>query len=411
MRIRLFSIYVFLLATTAIAADPESWLQWGGPKRNFMLETKSLPDTFPEGGPKRLWNRELGEGHSSILVENGRLYTMYRPSSSDQEAVIALDAATGKTVWEHRYDAPSGDLDFSRGAGPHGTPLIVGDRLFASGTRKMLLVLDKRSGKPLWSHDLMKEYGAPKPGRGHAPSPLAYKNTVIVPAGGAGQALMAFNQHDGSLVWKAGTVQYSPASPVIINIGGQDQLVYFAGDQIAGFNPNDGALLWTHPHQTEYGLNISTPVWGSDNILLVSSAYNSGSRALKLTQSGGKTTVEELWFNNRMRVHFGTIIRLGDYAYGSSGDFGPAFLTAINVKTGEVAWQDRSFARASFVYADGKLLLLDEDGTLGLATVSPSGLKVLARAPVMTRLAWTLPTLAGRTVYVRDRKSIAAYGL
>ena len=65
----------------------------------------------------------------------------------------------------------------------------------------------------------------------------------------------------------------------------------------------------------------------------------------------------------------------------SSGDFGPAFLSAVNVKTGAIAWQDRAFARAQLLYADGKLIVLDEDGTLGLATVSPQGLKVLARAP------------------------------
>ena len=46
-------------------------------------------------------------------------------------------------------------------------------------------------------------------------------------------------------------------------------------------------------------------------------------------------------------------------------------------------WQDRSFARAQLLYADGKLIILDEDGNLGLATVSPQGLKVLARAAVL----------------------------
>ena len=64
-----------------------------------------------------------------------------------------------------------------------------------------------------------------------------------------------------------------------------------------------------------------------------------------------------------MRVHIGTVIRLGNHVYGSSGDFGPAFLTAVDVKTGKIVWQDRSFARAQLLYADGKLILLDEDGT------------------------------------------------
>ena len=137
----------------------------------------------------------------------------------------------------------------------------------------------------------------------------------------------------------------------------------------------------------------------------MSSAYSTGSRAIELRQAGGKTTVAEKWFSNRMRVHIGTIIRLGDHVYASSGDFGPAFLTAVDLKTGKIAWQDRSFARAQLLYADGKLIILDEDGNLGLATVSPQGLKVLARAAVLSNVAWTPPTLAGTTLYVRDRKT------
>ena len=87
-----------------------------------------------------------------------------------------------------------------------------------------------------------------------------------------------------------------------------------------------------------------------------------------------------------MRVHIGTVIRLGDFAYASSGDFGPAFISAIDLKNGEIAWQDRSFARAQLLYADNKLIVLDEDGVLGLATVSPertesAGARQRAREP------------------------------
>ena len=63
------------------------------------------------------------------------------------------------------------------------------------------------------------------------------------------------------------------------------------------------------------------------------------------------------------------------------------------------------------LYADGKAILLDEDGNLGLVTLSPTGMKVLARASVLQNLAWTPPTLSGTTLYVRDRKTIAAFNL
>jgi outer membrane protein assembly factor BamB len=401
------------------AATPSEWTQWGGPTRDFMSDAKGLATTWPAGGPRKLWTRALGEGHSSILVENGRLYTMYRPMGmlslvrrSQEEVVTALDAATGKTLWEFKYPSPTDDLDFSQGAGPHSTPLIVGNLLYATSTRKELFALNKATGKKVWSHDFMKEYGAPSPGRGYSCSPLFYNGTIIVTMGGPGQSVAAFNQQTGALVWKAGEFQSAPASPILIDVDGQKQLVLFAGESVAGLDPSNGRTLWTRGHKTDWGLNISTPVWSpSDHLLFVSSAYSTGSRAIELRQAGGTTTTSEKWFSRRMRVHIGTVIRLGDYAYGSSGDFGPAFISAIDMKTGNVVWQDRSFARAQLLYADGKAIVLDEDGNLGLATLAPQGLKVLAKAPVMEHLSWTPPTLVGTTLYARDRKTIAAFNL
>jgi outer membrane protein assembly factor BamB len=407
-------------ARSRVTADAGSdWTQWGGPTRNFMSESKGLASSWPTAGPKKLWTRALGEGHSSILAEGGRLYTMYRPGGlatyirrSQEEVVIALDAAAGKTIWEYRYAAPTDGVDFSQGAGPHATPLIAGNRLYATSSRRELFALDKATGKPFWSHDFIKEYGAPNPGRGYSCSPLAFRDTVIVTVGGPNQAVAAFNQQTGALVWKSGSGEASPASPILIDVDGQPQLVVFGGDRIAGMNPANGQTLWSHPHKTDWGLNISTPVWSStDHLLFASAAYSTGSRALELRQLDGKAHVAEKWFTNRMRVHIGTVIRLGDYVYGSSGDFGPSFLSAVDMKSGKIAWQDRSFSRAQLLYADGKLILLDEDGNLGLATVSPEGLKVLARAPVLQNISWTPPTLAGTTLYVRDRKTIAAFNL
>lgn len=415
--IRLLAVTFLLSSTATITAQTPApaWTQWGGPTRDFVVPSTGLANSWPSSGPRRLWTRPLGEGHSAILFENGRLYSQYRPAASrrsQEEVIVAIDAASGKTIWEHRYPSSTTGADFSEGAGPHATPLIVGNRLFAAGSRREFFALDKDSGKVLWSRDLIKEYGAPAVDRGMANSPLLFNNTIILPIGGRGQAVGAFNPETGALLWKAGNVEYSPASPTVIDVDGQKQLVLFGGDRMAGFDATTGRELWNHAHRTDWGLNISTPVWTpSDHLLLFSSAYGTGSRALELRQAGGKTTVAERWAQQRVRVHIGSIIRIGDMAYMSSGDFGPAFVTAINTKTGAVAWQDRAFARAQLLYADGKLIVLDEDGTLGLATVSAQGLKVLARAPILEHLAWTPPTLIGKTLYVRDRKTIAAYDL
>ena len=129
---------------------------------------------------------------------------------------------------------------------------------------------------------------------------------------------------------------------------------------------------------------------------------------LQLSRHGNQTSVKEIWFSNRMRVHIGNTVRVEDYIYGSSGDFGPAFFSAVDVKTGQVVWQDRSLSKASFVYADNKFILVDEDGNLVLATASATGLKVHSKVPTLSSNAWTAPTLVGTTLYLRDRKTIMA---
>ena len=133
-----------LPGSRAFAQDPADypaaaeWRQWGGPTRSLQVDATGLVDIWPQEGPPQLWTRSLGLGHSTVIVDVGRLYTQYRPDTGSgwatEERVIALDAVTGETVWEYAY--PSQPLDFNPGAGPHASPLVVGGRLFTAGTNK-----------------------------------------------------------------------------------------------------------------------------------------------------------------------------------------------------------------------------------------------------------------------------------
>ncbi len=402
------------------AAEPSpGWPQWGGPNRDFKAGSTGLAEAWPEEGPPMLWRRPLGEGYSTVVAEDETLYTMYRHSTGEregQEVVVALDAGSGQTRWEYRYEEPIPEkMNTGFGPGPHSTPLIVGDRLFAVGAIAKLHALDKKTGQLLWSRDLYNEFSLDRIGlksnRGYASSPIAYKDTLILPLGGIGKAVVALRQADGSVAWKRHDFQLSPSSPVLIEVDGQKQLVLFMAAEIIGLNPDNGDSYWSHPHKTQYDCNISTPVWGEDNLLFMSAAYDSGSRVLELKQANGATSVRELWFNKRMRVHFGPAIRLGDVIYGSSGDFGPAFFMAVDVKTGLLLWRQRGLAKAQIVFADDKFLIVDEDGQVALARPGEKGLDILSKVELLESRAWTAPTVVGTHLYLRDRKSIMALDL
>jgi outer membrane protein assembly factor BamB len=396
----------------------ESWPVWGGPRRDFIARSTGLASAWPPEGPRQLWSRTLGDGYSPIAESDGVLFTAYRRGSKD--VVIALDAATGKTLWEYAYEAPfQHAYSEAVGPGPYAMPQVVGDRIVTVSGTGRIHSLDKRSGRPAWTHDLYAEFGATRLEFGYSCHALPYKDTLIYLAGGAapyfgfgrGSAVVAFRQNDGGVVWKNLAFRNAHSSPLLIEVDGQPQVAALVADRVIGFSPASGELLWSHAHHTQHGLAVSTPVWAEGNLLFISSAYSGGARVLRLAQSGGRTTVNELWHNPRLQLHFGSAVRVGDYLYMSSGHSGPAFMSAVELKTGRIVWQTRDFAKAQLLYADGKLIVLDEDGVLALARATPERLQVLARAPLQQRLSWTPPTLVGTRLYVRDRSTISARDL
>ena len=392
------------------AAVAEDWPVWGGKNRDFLVNSSGLADSWPPTGPKKLWSRPLGDGYSAIAEEGGVLYTAFRRGSKD--VVTALDAATGKTRWEYEYDNPfTNSYSEEVGPGPYAMPEVIGDRVVtASGTGK-IHSLDKKTGRPVWSHDLYNEFHASHLQFGYSCHALPYKDTLIYLAGGDGDGAIAFRQRDGAVVWKALQYTNSHSSPLLINVDGQPQVVAVAANTVFGFSPDNGTLYWTHEHKTPYGLAVSTPVWALGNLLFVASAYGTGARVLQLSQTGGRTGVKELWANNRLELHIGTAIQRDGYVYISSGHDGPVLMTAIELKTGAIKWRERGFAKAQLLYADGKIILADQDGTLALCKVSPEKFEVLSKASVLQSIAWTPPTLVGTRLYVRDRKTVEAFDL
>ena len=86
-------------------------------------------------------------------------------------------------------------------------------------------------------------------------------------------------------------------------------------------------------------------------------------------------------------------------------------MSAVELKTGKIAWRQRGFAKAQLLWGDGKVILADEDGTLALCRVSPEKFEVLSQVSLLQNIAWTPPTLVGTHLYLRDRHTIMALDL
>src|SRR5712692_7843074 len=303
------------------AASPE-WGQWAGPNRNFQVTARPFAQAWPQGGPRVVWRQPMPFGSSSVAVDHGRLYTMYR--DGDNETVVALDAGTGKTVWEYKYPAVFlKGMNMNTGPGPHATPLVDGDRLYTAGVTGKFHCLNKKTGKVLWIRGLIEELGGSVMLRGYSNSPLHYQDTVIV------------------------------------MVGGEEQVACVLEKAVAGFDPASGRLLWSHPHENRGGDITSTLIWGADNLLFFSGAYQGGSRTLQLSRENGATVVKQLWFHSQLRVHHTNVMRIGDYVYASNGDFGGTIYLCLNIRTGQILWRERSMPRANALLVGDRAILLD----------------------------------------------------
>ena len=192
---------VLVALVVAPATTSAGWPQWGGPDRNFVTRSSGLAATWPADGPRRIWQRTLGDGFSAIVSDGRTLYTLYRDGHDD--VAIAIDAATGKTVWESRYAAPFHETCSEQlGAAPRAAPLIAGDRLITVSAGGLMQSFDRLTGKAAWSRDLLAGATDAVRACGYSSSPLAFEDTIITTAGGKGRGVVALNARSGEPVWK-----------------------------------------------------------------------------------------------------------------------------------------------------------------------------------------------------------------
>ena len=391
-------LIALLLAGGAAAAD---WPQWGGPSRDFVVAGAGAAPGWSAGVPAVLWRRPLGPGYSAIAAHEGRLFTMTR--RGDEEVVVALAADDGRTLWEHAYAAPvtpGPTLDTSWGEGPNATPLVADGRVYAFGFTAVLSCLDAATGELLWRHELAEEIGAKRPYFGHSASPMRYRDTVVVAAGGA----MAFRLDDGERVWASDEFEATYASPRLWRTAGTTQLVVPAAGEVVGLDPEDGRLLWRHPHANSARTILSDALPGEDGVLFVS-AYFLGSIGLEL--GAGGESVKERWQSRGLQLAQSNAIRVGDVVYG----FHNSILAALDMASGELLWRERGFERANLVRVGDRFLLFDRLGTLSLVSLDRRGVTRHAEARILEGRSWTAPTLVGDRLYARNLESIVAIDL
>jgi outer membrane protein assembly factor BamB len=408
LRSMLFTVLLGLLAIPPVFG--EDWPQWLGPRRDNSSAEKI---TAWKDKPTVLWRKPVGEGHSSPVVADGRVFIHAKIRDMNREEIVAFDAKSGKQLWKTDYERAA--FKSLYGNGPRATPAVVKDRVYAFGITGILSCTDARSGGASWQVDTLKEFKAKNLFFGMACSPLVVGDNVLVNVGGKGTSVVAFDRANGSKVaWKSMDDPASYSSPIVIGEGANRQAVFLTGASVASLNPADGSVYWRFPLVDRLLESSTTPIRAGDILLASSITY--GSVGLKLTTKDGKPAVEEAWKNKELTSYFSTPVAIGkEHIYIVTGTTPGAFsrpsadLHCIEAKTGKELWKKAKIGtyHASLMRTgDDKLLLLTDRGELALLEPDAKEYRELARSKVSGPETWAHPALSNGRLYVRDRAEL-----
>ncbi len=431
-----------VLATLSVAgilagiasAQSADWPYWRGPQFDGTASASGLPEDWdPRGGEgsNLLWSREDIGGPSTPIVMNGRLYTVQRAEPGtprEGEKVVCLDAATGETLWENRYNVWMSDVPAER----IGWSSVVGDPetgyVYALGACDLFSCIDGETGETVWSRPLHEEFGMLSTYGGRTNFPIVHEDLVIISGiiinwgerARPNHRLIGMDKETGEIVWFNGTrdlphdTTYS--APSLVTIDGQRQLIMGAGDgAIWGFQPRTGKPLW-HFDLSRRGIYL-TPLVVGDRVFAGHSEENVDNNsmgamvALQISGTGEETEVEELWRHEELMVGYSEPVLVDNRLYVLDDR---CKMWVIDADTGELLVERQGFAgnrqRGSLLYADSNIYVLTENGPWAVLEPTEDGFEVLQRGRLRNTQFAASPIVADGRLYFPSTSAMYCVG-
>jgi outer membrane protein assembly factor BamB len=380
----------------------QDWPQWRGPTRDGVVSVEQAPASWPASF-RTMWRLEIGEGHASPVLSKDRVFVHSRRDPNEVVTAVALN--DGKVLWQCDYKAPFEKNQYARrfAKGPYATPLLAGDRLFTLGASAILKAWDTATGRELWSRDFSKQVVTTNMFCGTAASPLLVDQRVVVQVGSDvhGGQVLALNPADGVEHWKWTGPGPGYASPALIEVGGNRQIVIVTESSLVGLEATIGRQLWSAPFPDEWHENIVTPLWTGQ--VLVVSGVRQGTHAFRLRGESGTWAVEEAWSNPGVTMYMSSPV-LGDgLIYGHSSRQRGQFV-ALEAATGKVHWasEGRDGDQASVLLTPDHVVYMNNTGELILGRRRTTSLEIERRYRLTEAETWAVPVLLRDGSVLRD---------
>lgn len=396
-------------ATAAVATVPRSlpapyWTDFRGPLRDGHYAERPILTAWPKSGLTPLWKQPVGGGYSSFVVAGGRAFTIEQRGS--EEVATAYDVATGRELWANAWTARFREV--MGGDGPRATPAWAGGVVYLLGAAGELRALEDSSGRLLWRTNILTDAGADNLQWGMAASPLIVDDTVVVlPGGGNGRSVAAYDGRTGKLAWSALNDKQGYSSPMLVTLAGVRQVLVFAATRLMGIVPGTGEVLWEFPWKTQYDAHASQPLVVGDNRIFVSTGYGTGAALIEFSSAAGRLSVREVWRSTRMKNQFTSSLLHDGFIYGLD----ESILACLDAATGELKWKGGRYGYGQVLLAGGHLIVLTEDGDLALVRATSERHDEIARFPVLEGRTWNHPAMADGLLLVRNSNEMAAFDL
>jgi outer membrane protein assembly factor BamB len=392
------------------------WPQWRGPNRNGASAEKGLLKTWPASGPKLAWQvNGLGRGYSSVVVADGKIFTLGKRSGGT--ALIALNFDNGEEIWS----CPVGG-----GQAPNGTPTYADGLVYAIAFDGDMVCADAKTGELKWRKTFTRDYqGKMMSQWGYSESPLVDSGMVICTPGGRQAMMVALNAKTGEIVWATGVPELGNSgkdgagysSIVVSNATGVKQYVQLVGKGVIGVSAKNGLLLWSYNRVANNTANVPTPLVSGDFVFCSSGYGDGGSALLRIARQGTQMMAQEVYYKraNETQNHHGGMVMLGDEIYMGHGH-NNGFPLCLDWKSGRDRWRPgRGPGRgsAAITYADGHLYFRYEDGVVALieANENEYRLKGQFTPPSVNDKGWSHPVVSHGKLLLRDQDVLMSYDI
>lgn len=389
---------VMLLCASGVCA--QDWPQWRGLNRDAKANGFQAPKSWPKELTQK-WKVKVGEGVATPALVGDKLFVFSREGGN--EVSRCLDAATGRELWQDKYEAPAVRGPAARFPGTRCSPAVADGKVVTLGVGGTLSCLDAASGKKLWRKD---DFKGSLPRFFTSSSPIVVDGLCIAQLGGERNGgIVAYDLATGEEKWKWTGDGTAYASPVVDTVEGGKEIVAETAANIVGIGVANGTLLWKTPFKVRY--NACTPI--VDGSTIIYSGAGSGTKAVKVEKQGEGLAAKELWSNKETAVQFNTPVLKNGLLFGISAD---NKLFCINAKDGKTAWTElvpasgRSRGYGSIVDAGSLLLALTPAAQLIVFEPSDKQFKQVASYKVAEGDTYAYPVVAGNRVFVKDRDAL-----